>query len=390
MQLTIARDLLLQAINLISKAADKRHNMVILGNMKLVLTETHFRMTASDLEFKLQVVIYLPAGACQTIGKISFPANKFKDIVKLLPENLPVVISVTSDQQCLIVCGSSRFKLSTLPAEDFPLLGEPEHVTPIQLARETLVDLLDKTNFAMAIQDVRYYLTGMLFELKDSQLATVATDGHRLALARSVIAGADEVVLDAILPRKAVLELQRLLGELKRALPNQNHAITLNVGREFLQVILPFSDTNSEPASPQILVAFTARLIDGKFPDYRRVMPSATTKVARIPQEQLANVLRRVAILSNEKSRGVIFEFLGNQDLEIRASNAEQDEAREKLSIAYSGEPLEISFNVAYLLDVLNVLQGDIEFHMSQANSSVLVHQLNDSQHEYVIMPMRI
>lgn len=392
MQLVISRDLLLQAINLISKAADKRHNMVILGNMKLVLTDTQLILTASDLEVELQATLTLPAGACQEAGQITVPANKFKDIVKLLPDDLPVTLSVTTDNHCLIVCGRSRFKLTTLPAEDFPRLGEPDQALPIQLGREDLSDLLDNTYFAMAVQDVRYYLTGMLFELKERQLATVATDGHRLALARTVIEAADESTeLSAILPRKAVLELQRLLAELKRLIPNHNHQITLNVGREFLQVILPFGEIDSAgQLQNPIWVSFTARLIDGKFPDYRRVMPSTTNKIALIQQEQLANVLRRVAILSNEKSRGVIFEFKGEDNLEIRASNAEQDEASENLAIKYQGEPLEISFNVAYLLDVLSVVNGDVQFNMSQANASVLLQPLNDVKHEFVVMPMRI
>lgn len=392
MQLVISRNVLLQAINLIAKAADKRHNMVILGNMKLLLSETQLVMTASDLEVELQATLNLPAGACQQPGQTTVPANKLKDIVKLLPEDLPVTISLTDDHHCLIVCGSSRFKLSTLPADDFPRLGEPEQATPIQLPREQLSDLLDNTYFAMAVQDVRYYLTGMLFELKERQLATVATDGHRLALARTVIDDVDTgVQLDAILPRKAVLELQRLLGELKRLMPNHDNGITLNVGREFLQVILPFGEIdNAGQIKNPILVSFTARLIDGKFPDYRRVMPSSTTRVAWINQEQLAHVLRRVAVLSNEKSRGVIFEFAEGGELVIRASNAEQDEATEQLMVKYQGEPLEISFNVAYLLDVLNVLQGDIQFSMSQANASVLLQQVNDVKHEFVVMPMRI
>ena len=206
-----------------------------------------------------------------------------------------------------------------------------------------------------------------------------------------MIACDDSVALAAILPRKAVLELQRLLAELKRMLPNQDNKITLNVGREFLQVLLPFGEVDSTgQLKNAIMVAFTARLIDGKFPDYRRVMPSLTNKIARISQEQLANVLRRVAILSNEKSRGVIFDFSGDNNLMVRASNAEQDEASEQLEVKYQGEPLEISFNVAYLLDVLNVLQGEIDFNMSQANASVLVQQVNDSKHEFVVMPMRI
>ena len=158
-----------------------------------------------------------------------------------------------------------------------------------------------------------------------------------------------------------------------------------------MQVLLPFGEVDSEGEMKNaITVAFTARLIDGKFPDYRRVMPASSNKLARINQEQLAHVLRRVAILSNEKSRGVVFEFSGDGQLLVRASNAEQDEASEQLLVNYQGESLEISFNVAYLLDVLNVLQGDIDFHMSQANASVLVQQYHDSQHEFVVMPMRI
>lgn len=392
MQLVISRDLLLQAINLISKASDKRHNMVILGNLKLVLTETQLQLTASDLEVELQATLSLPQGACQQAGQITVPAIKLKDIVKLLPENAPVTMSLMADKHCLITCGSSRFKLTTLPAEDFPQIGAPDQTMPIGLGREALANLLDTTYFAMAVQDVRYYLTGMLFELKNRQLATVSTDGHRLALARTVIEGADDSSeLSAILPRKAVLELQRLLGELKRLLPNHDHQITLNVGSEFLQVILPFGEIDSagQMQNP-ILVSFTARLIDGKFPDYRRVIPTGTDKLAHINQEQLANVLRRVAILSNEKSRGVVFDFAGDENLVIRASNAEQDEASEQLSIKYRGEPLEISFNVAYLLDVLGVAQGEVEFNLGQANGSVLLRQVNDSLHEYVVMPMRI
>nr|WP_315041708.1 DNA polymerase III subunit beta [uncultured Moraxella sp.] len=390
MQLLISRDILLNAINLISKAADKRHNMAVLANLKMVLTDNQLLLTASDLEVELQASVNLPTGACQQAGQTTVPASKFKDIIKLLPDN-QVSISVADDAQCHIVCGKSRFKLGTLPAEDFPMLGQPEQITPVQVGREHLSDLLEKTHFAMAVQDVRHYLTGMLFELKDNQLATVATDGHRLALARTLIDNVDNVELSAILPRKAVLELQRLLGELKKLLPNHDNQITLNVGREFLQVILPFGEVGSDGQMQNpILVSFTARLIDGKFPDYRRVMPSNHSKVAHINQEQLVHVLRRVAVLSHEKSRGVVFDFLNQESLEIKARNAEQDEAKEELLIKYDGEPMEISFNVAYLIDVLNVLQGDIQFNMSQANGSVLLHQVNDSFHEYVIMPMRI
>lgn len=390
MQLIISRDVLLNAINLISKASDKRHNIAILANIKLVLSQTKLELTASDLEVELQATLNLPEGACQEAGQITVPANKFKDIIKLLPDSL-VSISVDTDQQCHIVCGKSHFKLGTLPAKDFPLLGQPEHVTPIQLGREILSDLLEKTHFAIAIQDVRHYLTGMLFELNENQLHLVATDGHRLALARTLIENSDNAELTAILPRKAVLELQRLLVELKKLLPNHDNIITLHVGREFLQVILPFGEVGDDgQIKNPILVTFTSRLIEGKFPDYRRVIPANTDKLAVINIDQLSDVLRRVSVLSHEKSRGVIFNFNDAESLELIANNSEHDEAREQLTIKYQGEALEISFNVSYLLDVLNKLQGNVEFHMSQANGSVLVRQINDSFHDFVVMPIRL
>lgn len=390
MQLIISRDVLLNAINLISKASDKRHNIAILANIKLVLSQTKLELTASDLEVELQATLNLPEGACQEAGQITVPANKFKDIIKLLPDSL-VSISVDTDQQCHIVCGKSHFKLGTLPAKEFPLLGQPEHVTPIQLGREILSDLLEKTHFAIAIQDVRHYLTGMLFELNENQLHLVATDGHRLALARTLIENSDNAELTAILPRKAVLELQRLLVELKKLLPNHDNIITLHVGREFLQVILPFGEVGDDgQIKNPILVTFTSRLIEGKFPDYRRVIPANTDKLAVINIEQLSDVLRRVSVLSHEKSRGVIFNFSDAESLELIANNSEHDEAREQLTIKYQGEALEISFNVSYLLDVLNKLQGNVEFHMSQANGSVLVRQINDSFHDFVVMPIRL
>lgn len=392
MQLIIPQAMLMYAVNLIFKAADKRNSLAILANLKLVLTPERLTLVASDLEVELQADVALPAGACQHAGQITVPANKFKEIIKLLPEDAQVSISVTDNKQCQIVFADSQFRLNTLPAEDFPLIGAPEAATSVALSRETLLDLLDKTHFAMAIQDARYYLTGMLVELKDGLLTAVATDGHRLALARAANTQTSAEDLSAILPRKAVLELQRLLGEMRRAQPNVDNAITLNIGREFVQVMLPFGQSEEATNNTQapVMVTFTARLIDGKFPDYRRVIPSNTDKTARFGQDALANMLRRVSVLSNEKLRGVVFEFGDAERVRIRTSNAEHDEASAVLPIRYQGAPMEISFNVAYLLDVLNVLQGDIDMHMQQANGSVLIRQVNDSQHDYVIMPMRI
>ena len=391
MQLSINRELLLKAINLIAKAADKRHNMVVLGNIKLELTQTTLTLTASDLEVELMATLQLPEGACIEAGSTTLPAIKLKDICKLLPQNAMIQLSAQPDDRCVMTSGKSRFVLGTLPAADFPTLGNPENITPLTLSRLTLTDLMASTQFAMAIQDVRYYLTGMLFEVTERMLTTVATDGHRLALSRSAIEVADDLELQAILPRKAVIELERLTSELGKLLNEQDNPLTLSFGREFLQVTLPFGNVDSAGMiDNSIVVTFTARLIDGKFPDYRRVMPTANDKLALLNREKMSEVLRRVAILSNEKSRGVIFNFAADGNVEIKANNAEQDEAVENIQVSYKGEPIELSFNAAYLQDVLDVLQGDVQLHMSQSNASVLVNQVNDSQHQYVIMPMRI
>lgn len=391
MQLTINRELLLKAINLIAKAADKRHNMVILGNIKFEVTAELLTLTASDLEVELMAQVKLNQGAVLSSGSAALPASKLHDICKSLPKDAQINIVMESKTRCVITSSKSRFVLGTLPAEDFPLLGSPANIASLPLSRETLIDLIAKAQFAMAIQDVRYYLTGMSFEVAERQLTLVATDGHRLALARSAIDVADDFEMQAILPRKAVIELERLLNELGKLLSNNDSKLTLSFGREFLQVSLPFGNVDSTgQIDDTVWVTFTARLIDGKFPDYRRVMPKMTDKVAVANRERLAEVLKRVSILSNEKSRSVIFKFAADGNVEVRANNPEQDEAVEMLQVNYQGEPLEISFNGAYLQDVLDVLDGDVQLNMGQANSSVLVNQVNDTQHQYVIMPMRI
>ncbi len=391
MQLSINRESLLKAINLIVKAADKRHSMVILGNIKLQLFESELVLTASDLEVELTSTLKLPAGACIEEGSITLPAIKLKDICKSLPAQAQVTLTTQENARCLLTSGKSRFTLGTLASEDYPSLGNPENITPLTITRRYLTDLIHKTQFAMAIQDVRYYLTGMLFDVSERQLTTVATDGHRLALARSVIDVSPDLNMQAILPRKAVIELERLTSELGKMLGDQDNAVTLSFGREFLQVSLPFGEVDSTgQVSQDLMVTFTARLIDGKFPDYRRVIPSNTDKMALFNREQMTDVLRRVAILSNEKSRGVVFKFASDGMVEVRANNAEQDEALEMVQVEYQGELMELSFNVAYLQDVLGVMEGDLQMHMGQSNASVRVNQLGDDLHQYVIMPMRL
>ncbi len=391
MELSINRELLLKAINLIAKASDKRNSMVILGNIKLVLTPNQLVMTASDSEVELMAELTLPDGACITAGAITLPADKLQNICKLLPENTLINLKLQENERCLITAGKSKFTLGTLPASDYPILGSPENITPITISRNEFVAMMSKTQFAMAVQDVRYYLTGMLFEVSERLLTTVATDGHRLAMAKRAVEVADHLNMQVILPRKAVTELERLLNDLGKLLGSQDNSVVLKFGREFLQVELPFGNKDSAGLiDDSLLITFTARLIDGKFPDYRRVMPTSSDKQAIIHLGQMKDVLRRVSILSNEKSRGVILNFAEDGMIELRANNAEQDEAVERLQSKYTGEAIELSFNAQYMQDMLEALEGDLVLNMSQANASVLAHQHGDELHQYVIMPMRI
>ncbi|MFW2178143.1 MULTISPECIES: DNA polymerase III subunit beta [unclassified Moraxella] len=451
MQLTISRRLLFPAIELIFKAADKRHNMAILGNLKIVASPTALELTASDLEVEVYAKVTLPEGVCQQAGQITVPADRFHDIIKFLPSKADKVNLVVENNQLHISAGTSRFKLNTLPAEDFPHLGAVDAPSQVQISDKDLINLLDKTEFAVAVQDVRYYLTGMLCEFSADQLTTVATDGHRLALATAPIQNPTQFEGSMIVPRKGVKELQRLLqrllGEndkLARKFKKQNPVFAnlasqfnLNIGKEFFQIVLPFTQVVQDTAqlAPPIWVAITTKLIDGKFPDYRRVIPTNQSNVATLDHAGLQEVLRRVAILSDEKTRGIIFNFDPIQaELIVKAHNADRDEATERLPIQYAGEALEISFNVAYLLDVLEAMNRkksqdkddeeafeggelppvradadeafdpsqvvptfinaensfDVVFKMGQANGSVLLEKPLEPQYQFVVMPMRI
>lgn len=379
MQLHLSRELLLQALSAVANAVERKHAMAVLGNIKFELTQTELILTASDLEVELMATLQLPEGACVDAGSITLPARKLIEICKSLPSSTVVKLTVQDNDKCQIKAGSSRFTVGTLPAADFPSLGEPADITQLTVSREGLKNLIDKTSFAMAVQDVRFYLTGMLFEAEKDELRTVATDGHRLAFGKMNTAQNLEELLQAVVPRKAVQELQRLLG-------SDEGDINLTIGREFFQVQLGVSEEGQQ----ELVVRFTSRLIDGKYPDYRRVMPAAGDKVAEVDREVIKQVLHRVAILSHEKSRGVIFDFAGDGNVQVRANNAEQDEAVEDISVDYHGEPIELSFNASYMQDVINVLPNIVRINMTEANSSVLVNDAEDADHQYVIMPMRI
>ena len=382
MRLKIAKESLLNVLSHVVGAVERRHTLNILSNVKIQVTQDALTITGSDLEVELVASTALSDGACVQAGETTVPARKLMDICKSLPSAALIDLQITEDQRCILKSGNSRFVLGTLAAEDYPLLTtDLSQGTQVQVTERELKRLFEKTSFAMAVQDVRFYLTGTLLEIDQSQLRAVTTDGHRLALCETAATSNATQLVQAIVPRKAVGELQRLLSI-------EDNQLALLIGRELLNVTLTMPSRDKEQAD--IKVRITTKLIDGKFPDYRRVIPRGGDKVVTIAHDTFKQSLQRVAILSNEKLRGVFLNFNADS-LQLRANNPEQDEAVEDIAIQYANVPLEMSFNAQYILDVLNVLDGDdVSMTMTEANQSVLVQDPARDDQTYVVMPMRV
>ena len=382
MRLKIAKESLVNVLSHVVGAVERRHTLNILSNVKIQTTQQALTITGSDLEVELVASTTLSEGACLEVGETTVPARKLVEICKSLPTAALIDLQITEDQRCILKSGNSRFVLGTLPAEDYPLLTtDNSQGTQVQVTQRELKRLFEKTAFAMAVQDVRFYLTGTLLEIDHNQLRTVTTDGHRLALCEVSASSTASTSIQAIVPRKAVGELQRLLSI-------EDEQLTLLIGRELLNVTINIPSRDKEQGD--ITVRFTTKLIDGKFPDYRRVIPRGGDKHVLIAHDVFKQSLQRVAILSNEKLRGVFLNF--SQDtLQLRANNPEQDEASEDLVIQYQDAPMEMSFNAQYILDVLSVLDGDdVKMSMTEANQSVLVQDPAHPDQTYVVMPMRV
>ena len=382
MRLKIAKESLLNVLSHVVGAVERRHTLNILSNVKVQVTEQALTITGSDLDVELVASTPLTEGACLQAGVTTVPARKLMDICKSLPSAALIDLQITEDQRCILKSGNSRFVLGTLPAEDYPLLTtENTHGTQVGVTQRELKRLFEKTSFAMAVQDVRFYLTGTLLEIDENQLRAVTTDGHRLAMCETAASSNATQAMQAIVPRKAVGELQRLLSV-------EDEQLSLLIGRELLNVTITIASRDKEQGD--ITVRFTTKLIDGKFPDYRRVIPRGGDKNVRIAHDVFKQSLQRVAILSNEKLRGVFLKFDADT-LQLRANNPEQDEAIEDLAIQYADAPMEMSFNAQYLLEVLNVLDGDdVAMTMTEANQSVLVQDPQQQDQTYVVMPMRV
>jgi len=361
------RDDILTPLSAVSGIIERRHTLPILSNVLIEHAGQNLSFLATDIEIQITARTALSASGeakAMTVG-----ARKLVDILRALPDGADVTLQ-QQEKRLQVKAGKSRFTLQTLPAEDFPRLAKPAgEAARFSLSQKALRRLLGLVQYAMAQQDIRYYLNGLLMVVEEGQLKLVATDGHRLAYAATDLGG-KLPRQEVIVPRKTVIELSKLLGESDEE---------VNVEVSATQAAFRFGT-----------IELVSKLIDGKFPDYTRVIPTGHKNKLQIGRESLRQALLRAAILSNEKFRGVRW-VLSDGSLKIVSSNAEQEEAHEEVEIKYSGDGLDIGFNVNYLLDVLNNVSGEnIECAFGDASSSALISYPTEKDFRYVVMPMRI
>lgn len=360
------RDNILAPLQSVSGIVERRHTLPILSNVLIEKKGSTLTLLATDIEIQIRTSCAVEDGpdAAITVG-----ARKLLDILRSLPED---EVSLVLDEKKLTVkAGKSRFSLQTLPSDDFPRMSLPHgESSKFSISQIALKRLLGQTQYAMASQDVRYYLNGLLFVVDKDQLKAVATDGHRLAFAAMNIELGSSSRHEVIIPRKTVLELNRLLSDTE-------------------------DEVDIELAANQIRFKFNhvelvSKLIDGKFPDFERVVPPSTKNNFTVSRSTMQQAMQRAAILTNEKFRGVRL-VITNDSVKIVAANADQEEAQDEVEIQYAGDPLDIGFNVAYLLDVLSNTSAEmLEWGFNDNNSSALVTIPGNNSYKYVVMPMRI
>jgi DNA polymerase-3 subunit beta len=362
----IPRDALLKPLQAVSGIVERRHTLPILANVLLEQRNGQLHVTATDLEMQITAVAELAGkdGNATTVG-----ARKLQDLLRALPDDAQLNVDATGSKMT-VRAGRSRFNLQTLAASDYPRISVgQEQLQTLTLAQREFRALIKLAEFAMAQQDIRYYLNGMLLVIDKGSLQAVATDGHRLSWA-SLAIGGDYTRAEVILPRKTVLELSKLLED-------SDAPLTIDVLAN--QARFRFGN-----------VELVSKVVDGKFPDFNRVIPTGHGKRIELDRATLLSALQRAAILSNEKFRGVRL-VLGEGQLRIICTNSEQEEAEEELPVGYSGEPLDIGFNITYLLDVLSNIEAEkVHFAFGDANSSALVTLPERDDYKYVVMPMRI
>lgn len=361
------RDNILMPLQSVCGIVEKRHTLPILSNVLIERSGDQLTLLATDIE--IQIKTHTAGAGGTEKSAVTVGARKLQDILRSLPDSAEVSLEL-SDKRMQVRAGKSRFNLQTLPAEDYPRMAQADsEQARLQLTQKQFKRLISLVQYAMAQQDIRYYLNGLLLVVMGNEIRVVATDGHRLAYASEQLPESLPRT-EVILPRKTVIELSRLLADNDEALDIQ---LSPN------QAIFRFGD-----------IELVSKLIDGKFPDYERVIPQNHNKVITIPRTTLLQSLHRAAILTNEKFRGVRV-VLAPGSLKIISSNADQEEAQEELEINYDAEALDIGFNVTYLLDVLNNVSNEaVEIRLADANSSALITLPGNDHFKYVVMPMRI
>lgn len=368
MRFTVSKDDLVTPLQLVSGAVEKRQTLPVLANLLLKVENGELSVTATDLEVEMSVKI--PLNEEYQEGDTTVPARKFLDVCKSLSDEDPIKVNL-DDGRLKVASGRSRFSLSTISAQEFPNIEEAVFNLNLSINSTSLKELFDKTQFAMAHQDVRYYLNGMLLELSGNKILSVATDGHRLALSKIELEqSVSDDLVQAIIPRKGILEAGKLLS-------SANEDCSLEISNNHIRITLaPF--------------VFTSKLIDGRFPDYDKVLPKNAQRLLVAEKDKLKEAFSRASILCNEKFRGVRLNVEDNK-LVIHANNPEQEEAEIELNVDYSDQALEIGFNVGYLIDSVNVVKSDkVRFNLGDSNSSVLIENADSDDSLYVVMPMRL
>lgn len=366
MRFSLSREVLLKPLQQVVNVVERRQTLPVLANLLVSVEGTRVSMTGTDLEVEMVARSEVEDAVA---GETTIPARKLFEIVRALPDGSRVSISQSGDK-VTVQAGRSRFTLATLPANEFPAVEDVDLVERIVVPESALKELIERTAFAMAQQDVRYYLNGLLLDLRENLLRCVATDGHRLALCEAELAAGVQTRKQIILPRKGVLELQRLLE-------GGDREVELEIGRNHLRM-------RRED------VTFTSKLIDGRFPDYDAVIPIGADKEVKVDRDLLRAALQRAAILSNEKYRGVKLDVSPGQ-LRIVAHNPEQEEAQEEIEAETRVEGLSIGFNVTYLLDALSALREEtVILNLRDGNSSALVREASHERSRHVVMPLRL
>ena len=366
MNIQINRETLLKPLTSVTSIVEKRHTLPILSNLLLEVKQNKIHLTATDLEMQISLTVdSVTSGDFST----TLSAKKLLDICRSLPDNAEINMS-TTESRITLKAAKSRFNLQTLPAADYPVMTKTQtNSTLVVLAQRELKDLIKQVEFAMAQQDIRYYLNGLLFEIAANKLNIVGTDGHRLSFTSTELKQNYEKK-DVILPRKTVVELIKLLDD----------------SEDEVQIELASNQVNFSFANLKLI----SKVIDGKFPDYNRVIPVGHQNTFSVERLNVLLAMQRASILSNEKYRGIRM-VLSNNNLKLISTNSDQEEAEEEMEINYSGDALDIGFNVTYLIDVLNNTNSDqANFSFADANSSCLITIPNNPNYKYVVMPMRI